>query len=50
VTGGRGTRVRRAGPGDAAAMAVMRYDFRTELAAPAEGDVMELRWAAPGSA
>jgi GNAT superfamily N-acetyltransferase len=36
VTGGRGTQVRRAGPGDARAMAVMRYDFRTELAAPAE--------------
>jgi GNAT superfamily N-acetyltransferase len=36
VTGGRGTQVRRAGPGDAGAMAVMRYVFRTELAAPAE--------------
>jgi GNAT superfamily N-acetyltransferase len=36
VTGERGTRVRRARPGDAGAMAVMRYDFRTELAPPAE--------------
>jgi GNAT superfamily N-acetyltransferase len=36
VTGGRGTQVRRAGPGDARAMAVMRYDFRTELGEPVE--------------
>lgn len=28
--------MRRAGPGDAGAMAVMRYDFRTELGEPVE--------------
>jgi|HubBroStandDraft_1064217.scaffolds.fasta_scaffold175325_2 GNAT superfamily N-acetyltransferase len=32
------TEVRRAGPGDARAMAVMRYAFRTELAAPVESE------------
>ena len=36
MTGGRGTQVRPAGPGDAGAMAVMRYDFRTELGEPVE--------------
>jgi GNAT superfamily N-acetyltransferase len=32
------TEIRRAGPRDAAAMAAMRYAFRTELAAPAEAE------------
>ena len=36
MTGGRGPQVRRAGPGDARAMAVMRYDFRIELGEPVE--------------
>jgi GNAT superfamily N-acetyltransferase len=38
VTGGPVTKVRRAGPGDARAMAVMRYVFRTELGEPVESE------------
>jgi GNAT superfamily N-acetyltransferase len=38
VTGGLVTEVRRAARSDARAMAMMRYAFRTELAAPAESE------------
>jgi GNAT superfamily N-acetyltransferase len=38
MTGGPATKVRRAGPGDARAMAVMRYVFRTELGEPVESE------------
>jgi hypothetical protein len=53
VTAGLVTQVRRAGRSDARVMAMMRYAFRTELAAPAEPErefvVMELYWTAESS-
>jgi GNAT superfamily N-acetyltransferase len=38
VTGALVTQLRRAGPSDARAMAMMRYAFRTELAEPVESE------------